>query len=164
MILRKQRSVSPTDHTIVKAKNISSLLLLTKQKEKMRTCCLPSCTSSSSSSPLVSSSPASRRVRLRKVHLFAANENEERERELDEKTREALRLPSKSSQDDEEAPSQKGNKRFGNVEGGKYGLGNRVDKALDATTDELQFKIGAIVCVTLPVLLLIFGPRPPSEY
>ena len=106
----------------------------------------------------------SRRVRLRKVHLFAANESEERERELDEKTREALRLPSKSSQDDEEAPSQKGNERFGNVDGGKYGLGNRVDKALDATTDELQFKIGAIVCVTLPVLLLIFGPRPPSEY
>ena len=163
MILRKQRSVSPTDHTIVKAKNISSLLLLTKQKEKMRTCCLPSCTSSSSSSPLVSSSPASRRVRLRKVHLFAANENEERERELDEKTREALRLPSKS-QDDDPAALQKGNKRFGNVDGGKYGLGNRVDKALDATTDELQFKIGAIVCVTLPVLLLIFGPRPPSEY
>ena len=95
--------VSPTDHTIVKAKNISSLLLLTKQKEKMRTCCLPSFTSSSSSSPLVSSSPASRRVRLRKVHLFAANENEEQERELDEKTREALRLPSKSSQDDDPA-------------------------------------------------------------
>ena len=129
----------------------------------MRTCCLPSCTSSSSSSPLVSSSPASRRVRLRKVHLFVANENEERERELDEKTREALRLPSKS-QDDDPAALQKGNKRFGNVDGGKYGLGNRVDKALDATTDELQFKIGAIVCVTLPVLLLIFGPRPPSEY
>ena len=162
MILRQQRSVSPTDHTIVKAKNISSLLLLTKQKEKMRTRCLPSCTSSSSSSPLVSSSPASRRVRLRKVHLFAANENEERERELDEKTREALRLP--KSEDDDPAALQKGNERFGNVDGGKYGLGNRVDKALDATTDELQFKIGAIVCVTLPVLLLIFGPRPPSEY
>lgn len=105
----------------------------------------------------------SRRVRLRKVHLFAANENEERERELDEKTREALRLPSKS-QDDDAFALQKGNERFGNVDGGKYGLGNRVDKALDATTDELQFKIGAIVCVTLPVLLLIFGPRPPSEY
>ena len=131
----------------------------------MRTCCLPSFTSSSSSSsPLVASSPASRRLRLRKVHLLKAKENEEQERELDEKTREALRLPSKSSQDDEEAPSQKGNERFGNVDGGKYGLGNRVDKALDATTDELQFKIGAIVCVTLPVLLLIFGPRPPSEY
>lgn len=129
----------------------------------MRTCCLPSFTSSSSSSPLISSSPASRRVRLRKVHLFAANENEERERELDEKTREALRLPSKS-QDDDAFALQKGNERFGNVDGGKYGLGNRVDKALDATTDELQFKIGAIVCVTLPVLLLIFGPRPPSEY
>ena len=130
----------------------------------MRTCCLPSFTSSSSSSsPLVSSSPASRRLRLRKVHLLASKENEEQERELDEKTREALRLPSKS-QDDDPAALQKGNKRFGNVEGGKYGLGNRVDKALDATTDELQFKIGAIVCVTLPVLLLIFGPRPPSEY
>ena len=129
----------------------------------MRTCCLPSCTSSSSSSPLVASSPASRRLRLRKVHLLAAKENEEQERELDEKTREALRLPSKS-QDDDPAALQKGNKRFGNVDGGKYGLGNRVDKALDATTDELQFKIGAIVCVTLPVLLLIFGPRPPSEY
>ena len=129
----------------------------------MRTCCLPSCTSSSSSSPLVSSSPASHRVRLRKVHLFAAKENEEQERELDEKTREALRLPSKS-QDDDAFALQKGNERFGNVDGGKYGLGNRVDKALDATTDELQFKIGAIVCVTLPVLLLIFGPRPPSEY
>ena len=124
-------------------------------------CYLPS-SSSSSSSPLVASSPASRRRRLRKVHR-AARENEEQERELDEKTREALRLPSKS-QDDDDAPLQKGNRRFGNVEGGKYGLGNRVDKALDATTDELQFKIGAIVCVTLPVLLLIFGPRPPSEY
>jgi len=129
----------------------------------MRTCCLPSFTSSSSSSPLVASSPASRRRRLRKVHR-AARENEEQERELDEKTREALRLPSKSQDDDDDAPLQKGNRRFGNVEGGKYGLGNRVDKALDATTDELQFKIGAIVCVTLPVLLLIFGPRPPSEY
>ena len=129
----------------------------------MRTCCLPSFTSSSSSSPLLSSSPASRRLRLRKVHLLASKENEEQERELDEKTREALRLPSKS-QDDDPAALQKGNERFGNVDGGKYGLGNRVDKALDATTDELQFKIGAIVCVTLPVLLLIFGPRPPSEY
>ena len=129
----------------------------------MRTCCLPSFTSSSSSSPLLASSPASRRLRFRKVHLLAAKENEEQERELDEKTREALRLPSKS-QDDDPAALQKGNERFGNVEGGKYGLGNRVDKALDATTDELQFKIGAIVCVTLPVLLLIFGPRPPSEY
>ena len=128
----------------------------------MRTCCLPSFTSSSSSSPLVASSPASRRRRLRKVHR-AARENEEQERELDEKTREALRLPSKS-QDDDAFALQKGNERFGNVDGGKYGLGNRVDKALDATTDELQFKIGAIVCVTLPVLLLIFGPRPPSEY
>ena len=128
----------------------------------MRTCCLPSFTSSSSSSPLLSSSPASRRLRLRKVHLLASKENEEQERELDEKTREALRLP--KSEDDDPAALQKGNERFGNVDGGKYGLGNRVDKALDATTDELQFKIGAIVCVTLPVLLLIFGPRPPSEY
>ena len=126
-------------------------------------CYLPS-SSSSSSSPLVASSPASRRLRLRKVHLLAAKENENEERELDEKTREALRLPSKSQDDDDDAPLQKGNRRFGNVEGGKYGLGNRVDKGLDATTDELQFKIGAIVCVTLPVLLLIFGPRPPSEY
>ena len=64
----------------------------------------------------------------------------------------------------DEKPEKGNATRFGNVEGGKYGLGDRVDKALDATTDELQFKIGAIVCVTLPILLLIFGPRPPSEY
>lgn len=76
--------------------------------------------------------------------------------ELDDATRDALRLPSR---DKEKTETTKGN-----VEGGKYGLGDRVDKALDATTDELQFKIGAIVCVTLPILLLIFGPRPPSEY
>ena len=76
--------------------------------------------------------------------------------ELDDATRDALRLPSR----DKEKP-EKGN---ATREGGKYGLGDRVDKALDATTDELQFKIGAIVCVTLPILLLIFGPRPPSEY
>ena len=82
--------------------------------------------------------------------------------ELDDATRDALRLPSR---DKEKPETTKGNAtRFGNVEGGKYGLGDRVDKALDATTDELQFKIGAIVCVTLPILLLIFRPRPPSEY
>ena len=80
--------------------------------------------------------------------------------ELDDATRDALRLPSR----DKEKPEKGNATRFGNVEGGKYGLGDRVDKALDATTDELQFKIGAIVCVTLPILLLIFGPRPPSEY
>lgn len=79
---------------------------------------------------------------------------------LDDATRDALRLPSR----DKEKPEKGNATRFGNVEGGKYGLGDRVDKALDATTDELQFKIGAIVCVTLPILLLIFGPRPPSEY
>ena len=56
--------------------------------------------------------------------------------ELDDATRGALRL----------IRTKKTGKRkrdaFRNVEGSKYGLGDRVDKALDATTDELQFKWG----------------------
>jgi len=123
-----------------------------------------------SSSTLVAST-SRRRANNRSPSLKARASSDDDEREprksadeLDDATREALRLPSKSRDELETAKPVKGNKRFGNVEGGKYGLGDRVDKALDATTDELQFKIGAIVCVTLPILLLIFGPRPPSDY
>ena len=113
-------------------------------------------------SPSSSLVPSARRGvardgKYRRLKVVVLAEKEE----LDDATRDALRLPSR----DEKPETTKGNAtRFGNVEGGKYGLGDRVDKALDATTDELQFKIGASVCVTLPILLLIFGPRPPSEY
>jgi hypothetical protein len=47
---------------------------------------------------------------------------------------------------------------------GKYGMGDRIDKALDATTNELLFRVGGILCVSLPVILFLFGPRPSSEY
>ena len=128
----------------------------------------PRCLSSSTLVASMSRRRASRRSSSLKARASSEDDDEREPRksadELDDATREALRLPSKSRDELETKKPVKGNKRFGNVEGGKYGLGDRVDKALDATTDELQFKIGAIVCVTLPILLLIFGPRPPSDY
>lgn len=136
----------------------------------MRFCSLQQQTCLSSSTLVASTSRRRANNRSSSLKARASSEDDdEREPrksadELDDATREALRLPSKSRDELETAKPVKGNKRFGNVEGGKYGLGDRVDKALDATTNELQFKIGAIVCVTLPILLLIFGPRPPSDY
>jgi hypothetical protein len=51
-----------------------------------------------------------------------------------------------------------------NVDGGKYGLGSRVDDALDRTTDERTFLVGALAFTLGAVALFLFGPRPPTEY
>ena len=48
--------------------------------------------------------------------------------------------------------------------GGKYGMGARVDKALDATTNQAGFVAGGIVLTMSAVLMFLFGPRPPTEY
>lgn len=49
-------------------------------------------------------------------------------------------------------------------DGGKYGMGARVDKALDATTNQAGFVAGGIVLTMSAVLMFLFGPRPPTEY
>lgn len=52
----------------------------------------------------------------------------------------------------------------GKLDGGKYGMGTRIDEALDRSTDERGFLIGALSFTVGAVLLFILGPRPPTEY
>ena len=50
------------------------------------------------------------------------------------------------------------------LDGGKYGMGERIDRALDATTNQLGFVVGGFVLTLSAVALFTFGPRPPTEY
>lgn len=50
------------------------------------------------------------------------------------------------------------------LDGGKYGMGERIDRALDATTNQLSFVVGGFVLTLSAVSLFAFGPRPPTEY
>jgi len=50
------------------------------------------------------------------------------------------------------------------LDGGKYGMGERIDRALDATTNQLSFVVGGFVLTLSAVALFAFGPRPPTEY
>lgn len=50
------------------------------------------------------------------------------------------------------------------LDGGKYGMGERIDRALDATTNQLGFVMGGFVLTLSAVALFTFGPRPPTEY
>jgi len=52
----------------------------------------------------------------------------------------------------------------GKLDGGKYGMGTRIDEALDRSTDERGFLIGALSFTVGAVLLFVLGPRPPTEY
>ena len=54
--------------------------------------------------------------------------------------------------------------RAGNLSGGKYGMGGRIDDALDATTNQTSFALGGFLLTTSAILLFAFGPRPPTEY
>ncbi len=50
------------------------------------------------------------------------------------------------------------------LDGGKYGMGERIDRALDATTNQLGFVVGGFVLTLSAVALFTLGPRPPTEY
>ena len=49
------------------------------------------------------------------------------------------------------------------TKGGRYGFGENVDDALDATTNPDSFLFGGFLFVIGAVVLFLFGPRPPSE-
>ena len=49
------------------------------------------------------------------------------------------------------------------TKGGRYGFGEGVDDALDATTNPDSFLFGGFLFVIGAVVLFVFGPRPPSE-
>ncbi len=50
------------------------------------------------------------------------------------------------------------------LDGCKYGMGERIDRALDATTNQLGFVVGGFVLTLSAVALFTLGPRPPTEY
>lgn len=54
--------------------------------------------------------------------------------------------------------------RAGNLSGGKYGMGGRIDDALDASTNETSFVLGGFLLTLSAIALFAFGPRPPTEY
>jgi len=51
-----------------------------------------------------------------------------------------------------------------NIEGGKYGMGTRIDSALDASSNPNTFLAGALLATIGAVVLFVFGPSPPTEY
>ena len=52
----------------------------------------------------------------------------------------------------------------GKLDGGKYGMGGRIDDALDASTNETSFVLGGFLLTLSAIALFAFGPRPPTEY
>ena len=51
----------------------------------------------------------------------------------------------------------------GKLDGGKYGMGGRIDDALDASTNETSFVLGGFLLTLSAIALFAFGPRPPTE-
>ena len=78
---------------------------------------------------------------------------------------EELRETLKATEKEVSSPSG-GPARFGDVDlkGGKYGFGERIDDALDATTNPDAFLIGGFALVIGAAILFALGPRPPSDY
>jgi hypothetical protein len=50
------------------------------------------------------------------------------------------------------------------ITGGKYGMGESIDKGLDATTNPDSFFFGFVFLCSFAALAFLFGPRPPSDY
>jgi len=76
----------------------------------------------------------------------------------------------KATNDDDQSPAddrtpKPANRRENvNVEGGKYGMGTRIDDALDASSNPNTFLAGALLATVGAIILFVFGPRPPTEY
>lgn len=76
----------------------------------------------------------------------------------------------RASTDDDDAeraarePSRPRRKPSPVYDGGKYGMGKRIDDALDASTNPDSFVLGGFVFTISAALLFMFGPRPPTDY
>lgn len=64
----------------------------------------------------------------------------------------------------EREPSRPRRKPSPVYDGGKYGMGKRIDDALDATTNQDTFVLGGFVFTISAAMLYLFGPRPPTDY
>jgi hypothetical protein len=50
------------------------------------------------------------------------------------------------------------------ITGGRYGMGEGIDKGLDATTNPDLFLVGFVSLCSFAILAFLFGPKPPSDY
>ena len=75
---------------------------------------------------------------------------------------ESFRRELKAAQEEEEDKERR-TYRGSDKNGGRYGFGENVDDALDATTNPDSFLFGGFLCVIGAVVLFLFGPRPASE-
>jgi hypothetical protein len=64
----------------------------------------------------------------------------------------------------ENAPTPVNRRASSSLDGGKYGMGSRIDDALDASTNQTSFVLGGFLLTVSAVVLFAFGPRPPTEY
>ena len=64
----------------------------------------------------------------------------------------------------EAAPEEQKQYRGVDISGGKYGMGESIDKGLDATTNPDSFLFGFVFLCSFAILAFLFGPRPPSDY
>ena len=76
---------------------------------------------------------------------------------------ESFRRELKAAQEEEEEDKERRTYRGIDTKGGRYGFGENVDDALDATTNPDSFLFGGFLFVIGAVVLFLFGPRPPSE-
>ena len=74
---------------------------------------------------------------------------------------ESFRRELKAAQEEED--KERRTYRGIDTKGGRYGFGENVDDALDATTNPDSFLFGGFLFVIGAVVLFLFGPRPPSE-
>ena len=75
---------------------------------------------------------------------------------------ESFRRELKAAQEEEEDKERRTYRGI-DTKGGRYGFGENVDDALDATTNPDSFLFGGFLFVIGAVVLFLFGPRPPSE-
>ena len=64
----------------------------------------------------------------------------------------------------EDVPERQKQYRGVDISGGKYGMGESIDKGLDATTNPDSFLFGFVFLCSFAILAFLFGPRPPSDY
>ena len=64
----------------------------------------------------------------------------------------------------DDAPERQKQYRGVDISGGKYVMGESIDKGLDATTNPDSFLFGFVFLTSFAILAFLFGPRPPSDY
>lgn len=83
------------------------------------------------------------------------------------------KAPEGNEDEDPESPEQSRQPKPGeqpatyqgvDISGGKYGMGESIDKGLDATTNPDSFLFGFVFLCSFAVLAFLFGPKPPSDY